>query len=155
MMSYWVIKARPDRNDFGHFPIAGKMDTWYTSRLPRGWNRGDLLFIWAGAPRLEIIGLADLVNPNAGFRNDYEHFRLKYRTSLIHGPTVMDLRSDKVVGSASFLKSGPSGTVFPLTAIQGRHLLARLQRIGLPVADERSPVAQPTREEDAILVKRF
>jgi len=152
-MNYWLIKAMPSENDFGSLPIAGNVDTWYASRLPRKWKRGDLVFVWAGAPMLRIIGLADLTSPNAGFRNGYEHFRVRYRTNFIQGLRLKELRRDKIVGSASFLKSGPSGTIFPLTDVQGRRLLSWLVDVGLPVGEEHAVGAQLNSNEKVIVNK--
>lgn len=152
-MNYWIIKARPDRNDVRRLPSAGKLDMWYTTRLPQDWSQDDLLLVWAGAPMLRIIAIADLMRPDAGFRQGYNHFLIKYRTGFLDGPGLRELRSDHIVRSASFLKAGPSGTVFPLTPKQGRHLLELLQDQGQPIANEKSREAQPDRHQELAVVR--
>jgi len=44
-MDYWIIKARPDSNDFSEFPKKGKSGWWWTKRPLPGWNRDDTLFL--------------------------------------------------------------------------------------------------------------
>ncbi|MBV9401404.1 MAG: DUF3883 domain-containing protein [Bryobacterales bacterium] len=128
--NYWIIKARPERNDFTRFPLRGKLGRWYTARPPKTWLAGDTLFIWAGSPKLRVIGWAHLVKPEAGFEDNAYYFGIEYDSNLIEGPTINDLRRDPLLRTASFLKSGPSGTVFPLTAGQGARMLQLLAPFG-------------------------
>ncbi len=123
-MNYWIIKARPDRNDFSEFPARGRDGRWYTARLPKEWSIGDFLFIWAAAPLLRIIGLAELVIPNDGRTRGLHYFRVRYTSNLFEGPTINELRKNSIFRNAPFLKQGPSGTVFSLTEQQGLTLRA-------------------------------
>ena len=124
--NYWIIKAKPERNDFTKFPLRGEPGRWYTSRPPKAWLPGDTLFIWAGSPILRVIGRARLTEPDAGLDHNLYHFGVEYATNLIEGPTIKDLRRDPLLRDASFLKSGPSRTVFPLTPEQGTRMLQLL-----------------------------
>jgi len=121
-VKFWIIKARPDRNDFAKSPKQGQTSRWYTSRLPQKWARGDLLFVWAAAPRLQIVRLAELTVPNDGDEGGISHFRIRYLSDFFDGPKLSYLKQQRLFRDASFLKSGPSGTVFPLTEQQGRVL---------------------------------
>jgi hypothetical protein len=86
---------------------------------------------------LRVIGRAILVNPDDGYDGKLRHFSVKYLSNLIDGPTIATLRDDLVLRSASFLKSGPAGTVFPLTEEQGMRIFQLLAASNqLPVADE-------------------
>lgn len=139
-MAYWIIKAQPDRNDFTKFPLRGKEGSWYATRPPFAWKRGDTLFVWAGAPMLRIIGLARLVLPDDGQEGKLHYFRVRYRSNLLEGPTIAQLRRDPVIREASFLKSGPSGTVFPLSEDQGSRIFQLLAAAHqLPATSFHSP----------------
>ncbi len=143
-MKYWIIKARPDRNDFSQFPSRGSVDRWYAGRLPRDWARGDILFIWAGAPILRVKGLAELAKPNDGHDKAGWHFLVRNLTDPIDGPRIGDLRRDRVLRDASFLRVGPAGTIHPLTELQGTKLQARLGPL-LPdrIRDRLAPTGLP------------
>lgn len=125
-MKYWIIKARPDREDFSEFPARGSVDRWYGRRLPGDWAKGDVMFIWAGAPLLRIKGLAELTKPTDGRDKAGRRFRVRNLTDPIDGPGIEDLRKQRVIGDASFLRVGPQGTVHRLTELQGTTLLALL-----------------------------
>jgi Domain of unknown function (DUF3883) len=151
---YWIIKAEPDRNDLTTLALKGRTGVWYTGRPPKTWNTGDTLFIWAGSPILKLIGRGRLADPDVGFDGKVYHFRVEYLTNRIDGPTIEHLRSDGVLGTASFLKSGPSGTVFPLTREQGSRMLQLLGGITTSASD-RSSKKKPTKAEEADLRRRL
>ena len=151
---YWIIKAEPDRNDLTALALKGTTSVWYTGRPPRTWNTGDTVFIWAGSPILKVIGRGRLADPDLGFYGERYHFRVEYLTNRIDGPTIEHLRSDAVLGTASFLKSGPSGTVFPLTREQGSRMLQLLAGITTSASD-RSSKKKPTKAEEAELRRRL
>jgi hypothetical protein len=92
-MDYWVVKARPDRNDFSRFPSKGRIGRWYAARLPKDWQKGDILFIWAAAPACRVIGLGELAVPDDGFDDDAHHFKVRYLSTPFEGPTIEELRS--------------------------------------------------------------
>jgi hypothetical protein len=124
--NYWIIKAKPERNDFTKIPRRGESRRWYTNKLPKDWRAGDTLFLWAGSPILRVIGVARLTDPDAGYDNGADHFRVKYLTNRIEGPSISALRRDPRFRTAAFLKSGPAGTAFQLSQEQGSRLLQLL-----------------------------
>jgi hypothetical protein len=123
---FWVIKASPRKNNFSTLPIMGVSHRWYSSRIPETFSPGDTLFIWASAPTLRMIGSARLVDPHAGLDGKLQLFRVEYLTNFINGPTIKELRRDPIVQTASFLKVGPAGTIFPLSQEQGSRILQGL-----------------------------
>jgi hypothetical protein len=131
-MAFWIIKARPKWNEnFSKFPIKGKDTRWYTDRIPKkNWREGDILFIWAGAPILRVIGLALLKVPDLGIDKAGEHhFGARDETNKFDGPRQAQLRTMKVMQGASFLKAGPSGVPYPLSDVQGKVLLNLVRKI--------------------------
>jgi hypothetical protein len=134
--------------------MKGKTSIWYTGRPPKMWNAGDTLFIWAGSPILKVIGCARLSDPDVPSDGELYNFRVEYLTNRIDGPTIEHLRKDEVLGTASFLKSGPSGTVFRLTSEQGLRMLHILAGMMTSAAD-RSSKRKPTKAEEAELEDRL
>lgn len=153
--NYWIIKAKPERNDFTKFPLKGESGRWYTSRPPKTWLHGDTLFIWAGSPLLRVIGRAVLTKPDAGFDDPIYHFGVEYATNLVEGPTITDLRRDPLLRTASFLKSGPSGTVFPLTSEQGTRMLQLLAPLTLGFPLVLSMPLKPNKAEEIAIRRRL
>lgn len=141
-MNYWVIKARPDQNDFSTFPAKGRSERWHTARMPKAWSPGDLLFIWAGAPLLQVIGLAELLVTNDGYDHGAWHFRVRYLSNPFEGPSIEALRRNSVFRGASFLRAGPSGTVFPLTERQGLVLRASVDGFSSGVRRARTTASE-------------
>jgi Domain of unknown function (DUF3883) len=151
---YWMIKAKPDRNDLTTLIQKGRTSLWQTGRPPNTWNTGDTLFIWAATPILKVIGRARLVDPDVNSKGAFHRFRVKYLTNRFEGPTLEHLRRDGVLGTASFLKSGPSGTAFPLSAEQGSRML-QLTADGTSVSDRSSGKQPTTKTEEAELRRRL
>lgn len=104
--------------------VKGANDTWPTKKPPRIWEKGDRLFIWAQAPKLRLEALAVLADP--AFRrlaNSTLRFKVQYLTDSLQNPVPADsLRNFETFEGASFLRSGPMGTVFPLTEDQALRL---------------------------------
>mgnify|MGYP001566098420 FL=1 len=108
---------------------AGTRGRWVTRRPPKAWLEGDLVFIWNAAPALAICGVAEVVSIEARDRTGDTHFWLRYLTGYLAAPVgLKQLRGDRVVKNASFLKSGPAGTAFPLTKPQALRLAALVAR---------------------------
>ena len=58
-MNYWVVKGRPDENDFDAMLAPDEEQAWRTRRpLPKQLVEGDFVFIWASSPWCEFVGLA-------------------------------------------------------------------------------------------------
>lgn len=124
-INYWIVKGKPSQNDFDRFLLPGSTGRWYTRRLPRLCEPGDRLIFWRGTPALEVVGLGEFVGVVIEHRKEDGKtiFEVKYLTDVLPNPIgIAQLRQDAVLGSASFLKSGPAGTVFPLTRQQGTRL---------------------------------
>lgn len=134
--SAWVVKARPDQNDLVRL-LSKKQERWHKKRPPKAWLSGDLVFVWHASPVLAICGLAELGEIEAPDRDGETHFTLRSLTSYVEAPlSVSTLRGEKVLRSASFLKAGPAGTVFPLSSAQSARLLSMLgqQNPGMKIA---------------------
>ena len=131
-----MVAERPSENDLRNLLEPGTSHGWRTARPPRAWAVNDRVFVWAGSPVLRVVGLAVIVRialrPNAVGETI---FTLRYTTGyLTDGPTVERLRRVRSLASASFLKSGPSGTLFPLTPVQADALfkVMNAERDALP-----------------------
>lgn len=149
-MRFWVVKGRPAENEFGRMLRPRALGRWRTARLPKEWSPGDRLFFWAGTPVREVVGLGQLVRVLQRASASKDHlFDVRYASRRLESPVGIDwLRRDRIIGSASFLKAGPSGTVFPLSGEQGERLYALVCRRNasvrdvwpdLPASDEAAP----------------
>lgn len=139
-MAYWLIKGKRKELRDPTAVYEGVPQEWGTGHALPGWNRGDRLFMWAGAPRLRVVAIATLEVPDAGFAQGTYGFGIRYLTDLFDGPTITTLRENRITSGAYFLKAGPAGTVYPLSDAQGREM-DRLserdrQRTGLPTQGE-------------------
>ena len=123
-INYWVVKGRPSQNDFEAFLKPGELDRWYTGRPPKRWSEGDRVFFWRGSPACEIVGLGEFCGLTGEVDDQGKHtFEVRYETSVLRTPIAAEmLKADPLVGTASFLKSGPSGTVFPISMEQARRM---------------------------------
>lgn len=122
----WLIKGSEARNDFTQKLVPMRRGRWRTARPPRDWNDGDFAFMWESSPGSRLIGLARISSTDAGSKGQERFFDLEYLTGFLsHPPTLRELRGEPRLRTASFLKAGPAGTVFPLTAAQA-HRLAEL-----------------------------
>lgn len=123
---YWVVKGRPDRNGFESWLAPGAEDRWITASPPREWQPRDRLFFWEAAPATRIVGLGELTGvPARPARRGIEvNFGVRYLTSHLRQPVhLTEAREDPDLSDASFLKSGPAGTLFPLSYDQAQALL--------------------------------
>lgn len=124
MENYWIVKARPSENDLESWLRPGGKGQWRTARMPKDCAVGDRLIFWSGSPVLKVVGLGEVLRI-ADQLNEYGDimFSVRYLTSMLPRPVSMaDLRSDLFVRDASFLKSGPAGTLFRLSNEQGRRI---------------------------------
>ena len=123
----WVVKGRPSRNNLDEMIQPHKEEEWITAKPPKDWAPGDAVFLWKSSPELRLAGFGRIVATSTA-RNPHEDtaFMLEYLAGPVSHPLgLRELRQDPVLGDASFLKSGPAGTVFPLTPDQSTQL-ARL-----------------------------
>lgn len=128
-MRYWIVKGRPSENDLLAWLRPGRADQWHTGRPPKAWAVGDRLFFWEAAPKLRIAGLGVLTGLPQKRRAGDVTFHVRYLTRYIRfSPTLAELKQDPVIQTAAFVKSGPSGTVFPISDDQARRLVALLVR---------------------------
>lgn len=119
-MKYWVIKAKPARNQLQKMLKPGKSDSWGTKKPPENWSNCDRLFIWSSWPDMFVVGLGTLKKITDKDQNGSARASLKYLTPYLENViTIDELRDVKELRDASFLQSGPSGTFFPLTTVQG------------------------------------
>ena len=89
---------------------------------------GDRLFCWESTPELRLIGIALLQETNCG-SDEYGDFlfRVEYLTHRFSSrPNVHELRQLPLLNTASFLKSGPATTLFPLAREQAEVLFRLL-----------------------------
>ncbi len=139
--SAWLVKGRPDWNSLEETVRPGRTARWVTRKPPRDWLDGDLVVLWEGAPRLRVCGIAEVIHVEPKDPQGDVHFGLRYLTAYFaNGPTISQLRADRRLRSASFLKTGPAGTVFPLTRPQAARLVYLAERAaGRPVPARRFP----------------
>jgi predicted RNA-binding protein with PUA-like domain len=129
-MRFWVVKGRPSRNDLREMLAPGRVEQWVTRRPPRAWEPGDAVFVWEAAPRLRVVGLAQVKKVHTPNGDGETFFDLTYLTGVFDAPLTLEaLRGDAEMAAASFLKAGAAGTVFPLTTKQADRLL-RLAKEG-------------------------
>jgi hypothetical protein len=131
MDNFWVIKASPKENILPTLLVKNKEDTWHTKReIPGNLSYGDTMFVWATSPQLELIGVAAFVRtlsaPNLG-RGDTREFLLQYLSQYTEtNLDITRLKKDHVLNGEevpSFLKAGPTQTIYPLSRKQGKRLL--------------------------------
>jgi len=127
-MNYWVLKGNPRTNDWDTMLQPGRVDLWHSGRFPKTLTSGDRLFCWESTPELRLVGLALLQETNCG-TDEYGDalFRVKYLTHRLSSmPNVHELRQLPLLNTASFLKSGPATTLFPLAREQAEVLFRLL-----------------------------
>ena len=139
-MSAWIVKGNPTINDLSKMLAPGAHEDWITKKPPRGWSAGDRVFMWKSAPALCVIGLAEIESIGEVDNEGYAHFLLRYLTGPLENPVgIAALRADPIMGSASFLKAGAAGTVFPLTEPQASQLDALVRRANKALAGPSDP----------------
>ena len=129
-MRYWVIKGNPRRNDWHSMLIPRRSEDWVTALPPKDWSRGDRIFCWESSPKKRIVGLAELVDPDKGEdRAGQRVFSVKYRSPMLErSPGIVELRRNRSLRAATFLKAGPAKTVFALTEAQAAALYGVVSR---------------------------
>ena len=127
-MNYWVLKGNPRANDWDAMLQPGRADLWHSGRLPKTLAPGDRLFCWESTPELRLVGLALLRETNCGTDKYGDSlFRVEYLTHWLSSmPNVHELRQLPILNTASFLKSGPATTLFPLAREQAEILFRLL-----------------------------
>ncbi len=135
---YWVIKGKRARNDLRSMLGPRRLQQWVTARPPKGWLPGDRVLFWEAAPHSRIVGAGEIVLVTDEPEDDGEYrFNVSYFTPYVEGgPGVDELRADPLFRDASFLKSGPGGTLFPLTVAQGQALARRVRALYEPLAED-------------------
>jgi hypothetical protein len=74
-----------------------------------------------------VVGIGELSGERGPSGKGEIRFGVRYLSRILDDPVgIEELRSDPVIGGADFLRAGPSGTVFPLSGEQGRHLYVLL-----------------------------
>ena len=151
-MRYWVLKGNPRSNDWDSMLVPGTSGKWHTGRPPKEWSVGDRLFCWESTPSLRIIGVAKLLQTNCGLDEEGDLlFEVEYQTRrFVSMPGIAELRSVPILNTASFLKTGPATTVFPLSSDQAsilsRLLVARNPELAWVLSDlglSSTPVVAP------------
>lgn len=124
-MRYWVVRARPARNDpFEEWILPQSIGRWHTKRPPKNWEKGDRIFVWASSPQQQIIGLGLLhALPVKPERNGRYWFRIDYLTGVLPNPVARSsLASDPVLRESILMKYGPAFSVVRLTDAEGEGL---------------------------------
>jgi hypothetical protein len=134
-MNYWIVKGRASRNDFDAWLRPGRPDKWRTAKPPKDWAAGDRLFFWRAARSSQVVGMGQLTKTeHREPRGTDTEFSVRYLSRILKHPVgIEELRTDHVLRATSFLKAGPSGTLFPLTQRQGKRLYALLSRNNSPI----------------------
>jgi predicted HNH restriction endonuclease len=128
-MNYWVVKGGFRNNDWRQL-VAGGSWIWWTSKLADKLQRGDRAFFWQSYPAVRIVGLAEVKDPCVQQHgNGRTYYSLRCLTGhLDFCPTILQLRLNKKLSDASFLKAGASSCIFPLLQIQGEELFRLLAK---------------------------
>lgn len=124
-MRYWVARARPALNGpFDEWVIRGRTGHWWTKKLPRTWEKGDRMFVWASSPQQEIVALGELSRPKTRKDKDGRHrYHLRYLTSVLKNPiSRQQLNATASLRRSILLKHGPSSSVVRLTDEEGEEL---------------------------------
>jgi hypothetical protein len=128
-MNYWVVKGRDKRNDFGAWR-PGPPGRWQTAKPPKDWRIGDRLFFWRSSPSLQVVGIGELTKTGARQpAGTNTTFDVRHLSPVLGHPIGKDeLLKDPTFKDASFLKAGPSGTLFRLSQKQGERLFRLMCR---------------------------
>lgn len=126
----------------------GGVGQWRTARPPQRWDSGDRIFFWRSSPALDVVGLGEFRGLSRRVTDAGEAiFRVRYLGPILSRPVTIDeLRSGPVVCDASFLKSGPAGTVFPISVAQGERIYAHVCRSNQFVGYVWPDISQSTRD---------
>jgi hypothetical protein len=124
-VKYWVLKGRPDENDWNEMLQPGVTEEWHTAKPPARWQVSDRLFCWESSPKLRVVGLAEVTNPRVRVNEAGETlFLVRYLTGILAAkPTITELRQIPFLNEASFLKSGPAATVLSISTERAELLI--------------------------------
>lgn len=123
-MQYWIVRGKPQENDFYKMLVPNKKGRWRTATPPKSLAPGHRLFIWSLSPDKLLIGFGELdsVAKQKNQQGDIL-FTVKYLTPVFETPiSAEELYQNPVTSHASFLKNGPTQTVLSLTQEQGEAL---------------------------------
>lgn len=146
VMDYWIMKARRAAAVVAEWVQEDGTDTWWTKRRPSRLKRHDRLFVWKGGASPFLIGVGECLAV-------YKHkdragrytFRVRYLTDAFEPKlTIERLRRDPILKRESFLKVGPSGTLFSLTPEQGRYMDSLIQKMHLATAESLEAPNEPS-----------
>lgn len=123
-MRYWVVKGKPSRFGAEEDYVPGRAETWETGRLPKDISRNDRIFLWLSSPAKRLAALAKVTDVDVGINSKGKTlFDLIYLTRILNDQiSISELRQYRPISQASFLKSGPFATIYPLDQGQGESL---------------------------------
>jgi hypothetical protein len=122
-MKYWVLKGKPWNFEEGEYAKPGNQGRWGASRLPKEVTRNDRLFVWESSPATRLVALGRLQKVYVRkSRAGKTLFDVVYLAKLLETISIVELRQYRSLRDASFLKSGPFATVYPLSNDQGESL---------------------------------
>ncbi len=123
-MNYWVTKAKQPTAVIAGWVRKDKIFRWCTKRRPVELKAHDCLFIWKGGALSFVIAIAECLSvKKKPDMEGYYWFRIRFLTDAFEPKlTIGLLRKDPILKKASFLKVGPSGTLFRILPEMGRHL---------------------------------
>lgn len=124
-MKYWVVKGKPSLNDWDKMLKPGKRSTWHSFKFPKTVEVQDRIFFWESSPSRLLIALGSISKLDCGQDEDGRTlFEVHHATRRLPSPlSINDLRSNPGLERASFLKSGPTSTLFPLTAAEAEAII--------------------------------
>jgi hypothetical protein len=130
-MNYWIFKANPRYNrPFKQWMLPGASKRWGADRNPpKDFAVGNKLVFWQSGTGFRVIALGYVEDPSlkkdsAGKRR----FRVSFTTGFMDGQIdILALRKLSLFKNASFLKSGPTSTIYPLSVEQGQYLYRTVQ----------------------------
>jgi len=123
----WVVKGRPEENDWDKMLRPGKSNNWHAAKLPKDLTKSDRIFCWSGGEDHRIVGLAEVIRPDAGEKDGKKLFRIRYLTKkLSDSPGIGELLSVRGFKNTAFSRA--DGTIFRLTLWEGETLYTVLQQ---------------------------
>ena len=130
-MQYWILKGRWNSpsfaNDFERMIRRGSVQHWFSSKLLDEIHADDRLFVYAGAPKFEIWGLARYVRR----RRDGRSFLVEYQTDALAHRVQRDrdgIADNTLFHGARFLKPGPVQTIYLIDEEQAAWLYAAVTK---------------------------
>ena len=157
-MKFWILKGHkkswyspkkpPSDEQFfeSNFFTDGHIEDWHTDKpIPKGFAEGDGAFIWLSAPKRKVIAIGEIGGIGQREVKTTRFDVINIGTYFKNQIGIDLLRTIPVFESASFLKPGAAGTIFPLTDEQAAELVRLIEvanlSIGLPWFKNSSDVA--------------